>query len=75
LSNALYPEQQGGIAGGSWSEIGLKKTSEFAYRTVKLNTNCDGPVFGVIAQPEHNIFLLQFWELYLVMKRTGETRP
>ncbi|MDF1750501.1 MAG: hypothetical protein P1V34_16680 [Alphaproteobacteria bacterium] len=58
-----------GTAGGSWSEVGLKKTSDYGYDVTELSFDCSGPFSTMIAQPESGTYLLSYWGVYHILGR------
>jgi len=61
-----------GTAGGSWSEIGLQKTSKQGYGVTEIRFDCDGPFHGMLLQPETDTYVLQYWSVYIVVGRESD---
>lgn len=58
-----------GSAGGSWSEIGLTRTSETGYEVTVISFDCDGPFGQLLVQPASETVLLSYWAVFLILGR------
>jgi len=63
-----------GTAGGSWSNVGLQKTSDDEYDVTVLSFDCSGPFSTMIAQPESGTYLLSYWGCILFLDANSALR-
>jgi hypothetical protein len=57
---------------GSWERVGLTPVSEGFYEAEDIRFECEEMFWGIVAQKEHDVYLLRVWEVFLQMEHVAD---
>jgi len=63
-----------GSTKGSWNRMGFEPIGdgEKVYKVVEIQFDCEGMFWGIVMQPERELYLLKVWEVFLQMQKVGD---